>query len=328
MAYILKNQPQGGGSRRFAAFVALAGLILTIAQIGYISRTGNALCINGGCAVVESLTNLPPIYVNLLGALFFLTMLILVQLAGGGKGGCDGHNFWSRAAGGLLLAAMAIEGALLSFQLQVSRVWCSYCLMIFACVFLLNLSLGWRRFLRGLTALVAVIAASASLDYASSTTMSDSGSGSRAEISRPQAAIQTRLYFSAACPHCEEIIASLDENISCGVGFYPLEPVPELRIAEARNKAHYNPAVNRAMLQGLGIHEVPTLMATEVNEIRIITGKDAILAYLERCRPAALPLNGQSPATSGRSIIVHPVESDDESCPIGVACPPPTSAPR
>ena len=343
MAYILKNQSSArSGSRRLATFIAFVGLVLTIAQIGYTSRTGNTLCLNGGCAVVESLTRLPPLFFNLAGAFFFLVVLILIRL---GKGGHRGHNFWSRTAGLALLAAMAVEGVLLSFQLQVTRAWCSYCLVIFACVFLLNLGFGGRQFIRGLTVLAAVAATSAWLDYTPLADMSGSQRGSYGEIVRPNAAAEARLYFSTACPHCEEVIASLNENITCQIGFYPLDMVPEPRVAGLRKNPRYDSATNRALLQGLGINEVPVLMAKEGKDMGIITGKDAILAFLERCRPASTPaplvpktlppLEGQSNAPgsqqSARLVIAPPVENGaGESCPIDAPCPPEaqTPAPR
>jgi hypothetical protein len=321
MGYILKNQSStASGARRFAAFVAFAGLVFTIAQIGYISRTGNALCLNSGCLVVENLIRLPPVFFNLAGAFFFLIIFVFTQLA---KRNYGGDGFPSRAAGTLLFLAMAAEGVLLSFQMQVSRAWCSYCLVIFACVFLLNLSFGWRQFIRGLAALVAVVAASASLNYTSPPDMSDSGRGSYGELVRPNAAIHMRLYFSAACPHCEEVIASLDKDFSCQIGFYPLDKAPEPRLDGLRPNPHYDTAINHALLQGLGLYEVPVLMAREENETRIITGKDAILAFLQRCRPAPVSPEGQSAAPNKPASVMPPAVGDDseESCQIGTSCP-------
>jgi uncharacterized membrane protein len=327
MAYILKNQPStAGGSRRLATIIALVGLILTIAQVGYISKTGSALCLNGGCAVVEAQSHLPPIFFNLAGACFFFVLLILSQLA---KSAYAGRNFWSQAVGLALLAAMAIEGVLLAFQIHVARTWCAYCLIIFACVFLLNFSFGWRQFIRGLMVLVAVAAASASLDYSSPWDISDSQRGSYGEIVRPNAAIKARLYFSAACPHCEEVIANLSKDMTCQIGFYPLDTTPELRVAGLRKNARYDSAVNRALLQGLGLDDVPVLMAQEGKEIRVITGKEPILAFLQRCRPATTPLDGQFIAPNDQSTIFHPVENNArESCSLGVACPPEKPMPQ
>ncbi|MDR0477355.1 MAG: hypothetical protein LBH14_05395 [Desulfobulbaceae bacterium] len=299
MAYILKNQPSGAASRRFAAFIAFIGLVLTIAQIGYISKTGNPLCLNGGCAVVENLTLLPPIFFNIAGAGFFFVMLVLSQLVKRGRGG---HNFWSRAASVALLAAMAMEGVLVAFQLQITRAWCAYCLVIFACVFLLNLCLGGRQFVRGLAVFAAVVIASATLDYASPSGISGGQQGSYGEIVRPNAAVKARLYFSAACPHCQEVIASLNDDVTCQIGFYPLDTVPEVPVAGLKKNPRYDSAINRALLHGLGFNDVPVLMVKEGEEVRTITGKDPILAFLQRCRPPSMPLDGQSVAPNRQFI--------------------------
>jgi len=331
MAYILKNQSLGAvGSRRFAALIAFVGFVLTIGQIAYITKTGNALCLNGGCAIVESLTRLPPIFFNMAGAAFFFVVLIFSQFARSDRGG---RNVWSRLAGLLLLLAMAMEGVLVAFQLQVSRAWCAYCLLIFACIFLLNLSFGWRQFIQGLAIFAAVVVTSASLDYAPSWDMSDAQRGSYGEIVRPNAAVTARLYFSASCPHCEEVIASLGEDVSCEIGFYPLDTVPELPVAGLEKNPRYDSAVNRAVLQGLGLNEVPVLMARENKDIRVITGKEAILAFLERCRPAPSPRKPaperQAMIPNGQSIKAPVGNNADESCPVGVSadCPSPAPAP-
>ena len=313
MGYILKNQPSTAASarRRFAAFIALAGLVLTIAQIGYISRTGSALCLNSGCLVVENLVRLPPVFFNLAGAFFFLVIFIFTQLA---KRNYGGDGFPSRAVGTLLLLAMAVEGVLLFFQMQISRAWCSYCLVIFACIFLLNLSLGWRQFMHGIMLLAAVITVSASLNYASSPDMSNSGRGSCGEIVRPNSAMQMRLYFAAACPHCEEVIASLDKDFSCQLGFYPLDRTPELRVPGLRQNPHYDTAINHALLRGLGLSEVPVLMTQGQGETRIITGKDAILAFFKRYCLASPPAAGQSPPANVPAAISPPAAAEEESC--------------
>ena len=58
-----------------ATCIALLAGLLTAAQSGFILLRGDSFCLNDGCRVVEELTRVPPLVVNLAGLLFFLTVL-------------------------------------------------------------------------------------------------------------------------------------------------------------------------------------------------------------------------------------------------------------
>ena len=51
----------------------IAGGLITL-QIGYILSRGEAFCLNDGCRVVEKLTAIPPLYINIAGLLYFILL--------------------------------------------------------------------------------------------------------------------------------------------------------------------------------------------------------------------------------------------------------------
>ena len=67
---------------RLASFLALAAALLTAAQSAFILLRGDAFCLNEGCRVVEDLTRVPPLAVNLAGLVFFLTLFFGLRASG------------------------------------------------------------------------------------------------------------------------------------------------------------------------------------------------------------------------------------------------------
>ena len=114
-------------------WLALSASLIIIGQIVFILANGSAVCPNSGCELVEQLTALSPLYFNLLGLLFF--QIVYWSLRFSKNRPLNDFDF----SGLLLLAGLAVEGVLLAYQLFVARVVCSYCLLIFLFVIILNL---------------------------------------------------------------------------------------------------------------------------------------------------------------------------------------------
>ena len=143
---------------RLASFLALAAALLTAAQSAFILLRGDAFCLNEGCRVVEDLTRVPPLAVNLAGLVFFLTLFFGLRASG---------SLWRRLprfVAPLLLAGLAVEGVLFGFQLFVAGAFCSYCLAVLGAVVALNLLLGLRQAAHGLLLFLAALLAFASLE--------------------------------------------------------------------------------------------------------------------------------------------------------------------
>ena len=143
------------------------------------------------------------------------------------------------------------------------------------------------------------------------------------------------LFFSATCPHCEEVMATIDEAFTCSVRFNPVSMVESVPVEGSRINTDYAPEVNRKVLKAAGFNEIPVLMVKGEGEVRYIAGKNGILSYLDReCRPAAevpseLPADTgiiwQQPQVdfSGESPVTQPYlvpQSDEESCEIDTDC--------
>ena len=95
---------------RLASFLALAAALLTAAQSAFILLRGDAFCLNEGCRVVEDLTRVPPLAVNLAGLVFFLTLFVGLRASG---------SLWRRLprfVAPLLLAGLAVEGVFIGVR--------------------------------------------------------------------------------------------------------------------------------------------------------------------------------------------------------------------
>lgn len=261
--------------------LALGGGLLAAVQALLIVLEGNILCLNDGCEIVETLTTVPPIAFNVAGGLFFMTVfLALRQGARGVRGGLE-------LARVLLLAGMAAEGVLIGFQYWVAEVFCSYCLVVFGIIAVLNFLMGMRHILAASAVFCAVLAAFASLQFVphSEAAGQDLEKGVYGRLDKGESGTSLYLFFSSTCPHCEDVIATLDESFACSLNFSPLDELKQPPMANLAARPAYSPEVNRRYLKTVGISEIPVLAVKTAEEIRILKGKQAIQEYLNgACR--------------------------------------------
>ena len=321
MVYTKKNQREAiPPAINVLLLVALAGMALTAAQIVYSSIHGEILCLNEGCEIVERLTRVPPVLFNLAGCLYFTGIFWCLWR------GRDGQRFWLSLARLLLLVGLAAEGVLVAFQQYISEAFCSYCLVVFACIFLLNVLAGARQLLLGSTAFAAVLLAFSSLQFKAVGNGMSLAAGSMAEIGRKEASAQLYLFFSSSCPHCEEVINTLDAAMTCNIRFNPIEKVGAFALKEALPLPIYQPEVNVSFLKSLAINEIPVLLAQSEQEVTVLRGKQRILDYITaNCRKAAAPAaeSGTSPAVAPMGMKFGLPAPQDESCTVDKDCPQP-----
>jgi hypothetical protein len=254
---------------------AIIGLVLTGLQTWFLYTEQNTLCFNEGCEIVDSLTRVPPLYFNIVGFVFFL--IICFGLLRARKG----SDLWQRFVGLLLLAALAAEAALLSFQLGVTQALCSYCLIIFGIVVLVNFFMGIKQIFRGIVIFSAVMIGFASLDFktaATSTGSLDTGTISRLSVDKSER--QLYLFFSSSCKYCENIIEQLKEENSCNLNFNPIESIDSFTFKGATRTSSYLPEINKKYLHILGIEEIPVLLVKEQSGWTTLLGGQAISEYL------------------------------------------------
>ncbi len=301
------------------AIIALLASVLTAVQALLIYFTGQTVCNTDGCAIVDSLTTVPPLYFNIAGFLFFQVIFWCLIW------GREGAELWHKLARLLLLAALCAEAVLVFFQYAIATVFCSYCLVICGFIVLLNLLSGARQIFRGIVLFSTITLVCFSLQFGKASggpAMLDGGSVAR--VNGGQQGGKLYLFFSASCPHCENVIELLREENSCTIGFNPIERLDNFDFPGAEYLTEYNPEINLGFLNSLSLKEIPVLVGIEQEEISILRGELQIRQYVEeKCRK-----NGQTDYSGSSSAVLpgplYPgVEKvQDDACQVAADCGP------
>jgi hypothetical protein len=137
-------------SMRLSRAVALIGSVITLVQALLLMYEREGICFNDGCEVVDSLTTVDPILINLGGFAFFQLVFWSMWLA---------RNKPQRlgVVRVFLLAGIGVEAVLVSFQYLVAQIFCSYCLLILGFVVILNLLAGVRHVIAAIIIFTAVL---------------------------------------------------------------------------------------------------------------------------------------------------------------------------
>ncbi|MBB5347456.1 hypothetical protein JWG42_05815 [Desulfoprunum benzoelyticum] len=291
---------------------ALLGSLLTALQAVLILFTGDAICIGDGCRIVENLTTVPPLVFHLAGLVFFQAIFWGMLLEKKNPGTV------MKAMKVVLLAGMACEGVLVSFQFYISESFCLYCVVILALIVFLNLAVGTRQVGTGLLILASVFVVFSGLQFKSAAagqaedTSLTAGTYGLRPGTEPGPKIS--LFFSSSCLYCEKIIATLKERHGCTVRFQPVDRIPGFDFPGLQPAPSYSPEVNRNFLRTLDIDEIPVLLAKDADGILILKGEGPIRGYLDRNCPQDQPADnaaGSAPGMTGERFIPQPA---DDSC--------------
>jgi len=308
-----------GVKRALSVILALLGALGAATQAALLLSSGKAICLNEGCRVIEGLTRVPPLYINLAGLGFFLAAAALAWRA-------PESRFVRHLLGLLLLAAIAAEGVLFSFQYFVAKAFCAWCLAVLALVVLLNLLAGVRQALGAAAVFVSSLAAFSALSFGviqppAGGRALDRGTYGVRSCAAP--AKQVYLVFSSSCPHCAEVLKTLESCNSCNFHFNPIDQIAGLDLPGVERSTSYDPGVNRGLLALLGIEEVPVLLVPGPEGMSIIRGEKRILSYIRaECFRASPVLNiDPSRLLEGGSLELFRDEKDD-GCNVTVDCPP------
>ncbi len=304
---------------KISIFIAFIGSIVTLIQIVLISSNYEGICFNEGCKLVDSLTTVSPILINFAGLIFF--QLIMWGAWFARKGGSG----WVTLLKTLLLAGMAVEGVLIAFQYSVAKSYCSYCLIIFGIVVLLNLFAGFRQSLFAATVFTAVLLAFTGLKISSSSKSQSLSleKGAFAYIENSTFDKQLYLFFSSSCPYCEVVMEGITQQNKCSIRFNPISIVESIPVREAKRTESYLPEVNRGFLQQLGIDEIPVLAIEEPGQLVVIKGEKRIQEYFNsgclEIEQVAQPQIEQSLSGNQTLDFLQPSQGDD-ACSISVDC--------
>ena len=184
----------------------------------------------------------------------------------------------------LLTAGMGAEAVLIGYQYLIACTFCSYCLIIFACIVLLNVLAGWRQAVRGLVIFCAVAAAFFSLEFRTSAEVQTLSyqDGVLATRQGTQAEPQIHLFFSSTCSHCKNIIQLLAPQKNLTIFFHPIDSVDAVDVPGIEKMATYSTAANRNFLASLGINEVPVLLLKEKNQYTVLKGENTIQQQIDK----------------------------------------------
>jgi uncharacterized membrane protein len=305
--------------RSASVALALLGALGAAVQSALLLVRGEALCLNEGCRVVEGLTRVPPLFINLAGLGFFLAAAVLAWRAP-----ADGTA--RRLLRTLLLAGIAAEGVLFSYQLLVAKAFCGWCLTVFALVVLLNLLAGSRQVLGAAAVFAAALAAFSALRFgavhpAAGGRALDGGTYGVRRCEKP--AKQLYLVFSSSCPHCAEVLRTLESCNSCNFHFNPIDRIAGLDLPGVERSASWDPAVNRELLALLGIDEVPALLVPGPEGMSIIRGEKRILSFIRaECFRAEPVLNVDPSRLLGDGSLELFRDEKDDGCNVVVDCTP------
>lgn len=262
---------------QMSRLVALAGSILTLVQIFLIANKQDGICLNDGCKVVDSLTAVPPVFINIGGFLFFQAVFWGLWLA-------RSNSKWQVNVNILLLAGLAAEGVLVAFQHLVAQTFCSYCLIIFSLILLLNILAGMRQLFSGAAVFFAVLVCFMSLQFGGGgSPLAHLDSGTFATLAGNEEE-NRYLFFSSTCKYCEQVIESLEKGSDCKVSFNPLDRITNFPLDKAVKREGYTPETNIKIMKALGLQQIPVLLITKAAGFEVITGSGKIQQYFdEKC---------------------------------------------
>jgi len=296
----------------------LAGGFIAL-QIAFILAQGEAFCLNDGCRVVEKLTIIPPLYINLAGLLYFIVLFSASR--------------WSWVRSGtsidrprlLLLLGLAVEGVLLNYQIFVIQTFCSYCLVILTIIVVLNLLCGWQQIRFAVPLFAAMIASFAALNFSPASLLAlksqTLASGTYAVKKCAEPVKQLYFFFSADCPHCKNVLAVLENCNSCEFHFNPIDKNQVLAIPGLEYTPSYSPSLNRVVLSILNISTIPVLLVQNQDGLTFIKGEESINRFVSQtCFRQEQEISIDAPL----SVIPEEINIYDKQegeCAIEVECP-------
>lgn len=264
---------------RIIQLTSLCAAVIIALQAAIILFQGEPFCLNDGCRVVEKLTLVPPLYINIAGLLFFLVLFLASRWFSIEKTFLDIPRF-------LLLLGLMVEGVLVSYQYFVIQTFCLYCLIIFSIIVALNIVYGWRQALIAIPLFSAVVTAFTLLNFSPASLLALRGetlaSGTYAVKKCDTPAKQLYFFFSSECPHCKNVLSALENCNNCEFHFNPIDKNQVLVMPDLEYSPSYNPSLNRVVLSMLNITTIPVLLVQNTNGLTFIKGEESILDFVNR----------------------------------------------
>ncbi|UCD90103.1 MAG: hypothetical protein JSW04_01290 [Desulfobacterales bacterium] len=302
---------------RIIRILAFLASLLAAGQIIFSLTSGSILCLNQGCHIVESLTIIPPLYLNIIGFVFFQMI------------------FWSSyyvnqkpaqqtdLLGMLLIAGLAFSSALLAYQIFFVHAFCGYCLLIFGFVFLMNLCYGRKQQVTGTALLSAILFSFSILNFMPTEVFSKFYSLKNAAYGVKSCDAPSKeifLIFSSDCVHCKNVIQELSNCNSCDLYLNPIDEIDSIEAVDIKLNPDYSPDLNRLILKVLEIDTVPVLISKSQEGYRFIKGEKKIINYVRHAcftQDNVLYLD-ESLSTGAEEISV--ITEKDGECSVEIDC--------
>ncbi len=262
---------------RILRMLALIASLFTAAQALFILISGSVICMNEGCHVVEKLTLVPPLYLNIIGFIFFQMIFWLSLHAG------RNLDRPSDLLGLLLISGLTFSSALLAYQLFFVHAFCAYCLLIFAFVLIMNICFGRKQLIGGTVILSVIIFSFSILNFMPTEVFSKFYSLKNAAYGRKSCDAPSKeiyLIFSSDCSHCMNVIKELTNCNSCDLYLNPIDDMVSLTADGLKLNPDYSPDLNRLILKVLEIDTVPVLVAKSQEGYQFIKGEKKIINYV------------------------------------------------
>ena len=303
---------------RIQRYIAMAASAVTALQSLLILVGLSTICLSEGCHIVEKLTVVSPLYLNLGGLIYFQAVFWTLRSNARKPAG---RFDWAAI---LLLAGMAADSVLLAYQLFVARTLCIYCVLIFAVVLTLNLLHGFRQSARALAVSTAVVASFLVLFFLPTGITPRNFAleqGVYAVRTCSQPSKQIYLIFSSNCVHCQNVLQALENCSSCDLFLNPVDRIATPPMEGIEIRPGYSPAVNRILLAQFGIEEVPVLIARSGDGLDFVKGEKRIVEYVQQaCFTQDPLLYLDKPASEKESINVFTQEPGE--CSVQLDCNP------
>jgi len=302
--------------------IALLACVAIGLQMAVIVIKGEVLCLNEGCRIVEQLTTIPPLFINLAGLIYFLAIFLCCR--------------WCRPASALdplrilLWIGLTTEGVLVSYQAFVAQILCSYCLVIFSCIVLLNILYGRYQLLTGGALFLVVLASFALLNFGPTLLNLQNqslASGTFAVKRCVAPAKKLYFFFSAECPHCQTVLKALENCNSCEFHFNPIDRIQSLAIPELEYVPTYDPALNRLILALLQIETIPVLVVQNQDGLNFIKGEQSIIHFISQACFRADPFLYMDSSRYNESEHISVYDEQEGDCTIQLECPDSVSEP-
>ncbi len=289
--------------------------LLTGIQALLILFGSKGICLNDGCAVVDSFTRVSPFYFNLAGCCFFLVLSWCFFQAQ------KKRDLFRYIACFLLFGGIAAEGVLIFFQYVVVSTFCSYCLLVCLTIVLLTVLSGLKQVAGGAVLFLSVFFALSSLDFKASAGGSVSlDGGSYAQISGEKDKPSLYLFFSETCPHCENVITVMDEKRSCTVRFNPIDQVKRFSFPGSSQLPEYDLQVNVNFLKNLDLTEIPVLIVRGQGTIQILMGEGRIIRFLQENCGSDVDYGRAVSGREGGGYSYLPFLQKEEGCSVDEEC--------